>query len=281
MTAQDALQSGDLEDALAKLLDEVRAEPEQAKHRVFLFQLLSVKGDWDRALTHLNVARELDAGALMMAQTYQELLQCEALRKEVFAGKRTPLMFGDPLPWLAQMLEALRLDGEGKHDAAQSLREAALEQANPVSGSVTLNKGDDEQSIPFEWLADADTRLGPVLEMVVNGRYYWAPFERIAEISIDPPEDLRDLVWTPVHFRWANEGETVGVIPTRYVGADSSDDDAIKLSRKTEWRQVGEQGYEGSGQRVFVTDSDEYGLLDLRKITLNCPPPGAEAESTE
>ena len=47
------------------------------KLRVFLFQLLCVLGQWERALTQLNVAAELDAQALAMAQMYREALQCE------------------------------------------------------------------------------------------------------------------------------------------------------------------------------------------------------------
>ena len=40
----------------------------------------------------------------------------------------------------------------------------------------------DEDSA-FEWIADADDRLGPVLEAIVNGRYYWVPFERVRRIQ--------------------------------------------------------------------------------------------------
>ena len=46
---------------------------------------------------------------------------------------------------------------------------------------------------PFEWLADADMRLGPVLEAYINGRYAWIPFARLGRIRIEAPEDLRDV----------------------------------------------------------------------------------------
>ena len=58
----------------------------------------------------------------------------------------------------------------------------------------------------FEWIADADMRLGPVLEAVVNGKYYWMPFSALAQVDIDPPEDLRDMVWLPAHFLFVNGG---------------------------------------------------------------------------
>lgn len=60
---------------------EVRKAPADAKRRVFLFQLLAVMGDWDRALNQLNVAGELDSGTLAMVSTYREALRCEVLRR--------------------------------------------------------------------------------------------------------------------------------------------------------------------------------------------------------
>ena len=41
MSAVDAFRRGDLDVALSSLQDEVRAAPDDAKHRVFLFQLLA------------------------------------------------------------------------------------------------------------------------------------------------------------------------------------------------------------------------------------------------
>ena len=85
-TAQQSLKNADLATALAQLERDVRREPAVAKHRIFLFQLLSVLGQWDRALTQLNVARDMSPDAVVMAQTYQELLQCEVFRQQVFTG---------------------------------------------------------------------------------------------------------------------------------------------------------------------------------------------------
>ncbi len=46
-------------------------------------------GQWDRALTQLDVAADLDAGALAMAQMYREAIRCERLRAEVFDGRKS------------------------------------------------------------------------------------------------------------------------------------------------------------------------------------------------
>src|SRR4051812_37576923 len=96
MLAQQLVREGDLTGALTALQDVVRKDASNAKHRVFLFQLLAVQGQWKRALNQLNVAGELDAGTLPMVQTYREAIQCEALRAEIFSGRRAPLIFGEP-----------------------------------------------------------------------------------------------------------------------------------------------------------------------------------------
>lgn len=261
MLSEQSLRDGNLRAALIQLQDQVRKDPSQAKYRVFLFQLLAVLGQWERALNQLNVVGEMDASTLPMVQTYREALRCEVLRASVFSGQRSPLVFGDPPPWVALLLEALHLIAEGQYGQAQTVRERAFEEALSVSGSI------DGQ--PFEWIADADVRLGPVLEAIINGRYYWIPFHRIHTIQIEQPVDLRDIVWMPAQFTWANGGETVGLIPTRYPGSEASEDSMIQLARKTEWLEHEGETYFGLGQRLLATDGGEYSLMDIRQIVLN------------
>ena len=55
-----------------------------------------------------------------------------------------------------------------------------------------------------------------MLEAIINGHYYWIPFQQIQQIQIEEPADLRDVVWMPAHFVWTNGGDAVGLIPTRY-----------------------------------------------------------------
>ena len=83
MSADQLLRDGKLDEALAALQQDVRAKPADAKLRVFLFQLLAVQGSWERALTQLNVAGEMDASNLAMVQTYREAIRCELLRAEM------------------------------------------------------------------------------------------------------------------------------------------------------------------------------------------------------
>ncbi len=261
MQAEQFIREGDLEQALGALQDEVRADPAAADKRAFLYQLLCVMGRWDRALTQLNVAGELDPKNLLMVELYRNAILCEAFRSDVFAGRRTPLMLGEPPEWLGLMVQARSLLGSGDPAAAARLRDAAFEAAPAVSGTINGE--------PFEWIADADHRLGPVLEAVIQGKYYWVPFERIAEISIDPPGALRDVVWAQAEFTWSNRGKAVGLIPVRYPGTTEKGPDDARLARKTDFEQLEGDYCVGVGQRMWATDSGEYPILETRHITLD------------
>lgn len=268
--AEQAIKEGNLAAALEALQAKVRSNPADIKQRVFLFQLLAVMGNWDRALNQLEVAGDMDAAALPMRSMYREAVQCERFRQEVFAGRKSPVIFGEPPSWISHLIESNRLVAEGKFAAATKLRDTAFDQAETTAGTI-----DGE---PFEWLADADPRLGPMLEGIINGRYYWIPFTAIQSVDIEEPEDLRDLVWAPVHFTWTNGGEVVGLIPTRYPGSAQHDDDLIKLSRKTDWTECEDGTVLGLGQRMLVTDAGEYALLDIRRIELQNEPVDAATD---
>lgn len=262
MNAAELLKQGKLSESLAKLQEQVRNDPSASKHRVFLFQLLCVIGRWDKALTQLNLSADLDPKALLMAEVCRQLLQCEALRADIFAGKKSPLLFGKPQEWVGWLVQANHLFANGNAPAAQELRDKAFEAAPAVSGTVNGQ--------PFEWIADADPRMGPVLEAIIEGKSFWVPMSNIRQIKIEPPADLRDVVWLPVNFTWANGGTAVGFIPTRYPGSENVDDDLVKLARKTDW--VTKDGLDVPlGQRLFATDTAEYPILEVRTINLNAP----------
>ncbi|MBS1212369.1 MAG: virulence protein SciE type [Proteobacteria bacterium] len=258
MQAEQSLHQGRPEEALAELQAQVRKDPSNPKLRVFLFQLLAVLGQWERAITQLQVAGELDAANLLMAQMYREAILCEVFRAEVFAGKRSPLIFGDPSPWIAFLVEALRLEAENRSSEAGALRAQAFEQAPATAGSV------NGQS--FEWMADADSRLGPVLEAIVNGRYYWIPLQCVRRLEVEEPADLRDVVWMPAQFTWANGGGASGLIPTRYAATENATDSLLLLSRRTEWQELADGAYKGLGQRILATNNEDYALMDVREI---------------
>jgi type VI secretion system protein ImpE len=259
MNPETSLKEGRPDEALRLLTAEVKSNPADARRRVFMFQLLALLGQWERAQTQLNVVGELDPINALMVTTYTAVLKGEAAREAVFAGRHSPVVVGEPEQWLALLLQALKLDAEGRHAEAAPLREAAFEQAEAISGSIDGH--------PFEWIADADPRIGPCLEVILEGGYAWVPFARIATLEFEAPTDLRDKVWVPVQITWRNGGKAIGFVPGRYPGSAASGDNDFILARKTAWKDSGADVVTGLGQRMLATDADEYPLLDARTIT--------------
>jgi type VI secretion system protein ImpE len=251
--AEELLKLGQVDEAMAALQASIRSAPADARLRVFIFQLLSIQGQWERALTQLNVAAEIDPANLLMAEVCRPAIQCEVFRAQVFDGKRAPLVLGEPEEWVGWMVEACRLTAEGRHAPAADLRSRALEAAPATAGRI-----DD---VEFDWIADADARMGPILEAIIDGRYYWVPFSRIAAATFEEPRDLRDAVWAPAMLTLSNGGRKVALIPARYPNSESDADPAVRLGRKTDWREVAEGTSLGLGQRLLATDLGDHPLL--------------------
>lgn len=266
--AEAALRAGDPRTALQHLTSAVRAKPADARLRIFMAQLLCVLGQWERAHTQLNVVADMDAETVAMRETVGHAIRCELMRARVFKGERTPMVFGQPDAWLAMLIESLLQQGQGQGELAADLAARAFDAAPAIAGRL------DGQA--FEWIADADSRLGPVLEACINGRYYWVPFSRLAKVTFDPPEDLRDIVWTPAQLFFHNGGETVALVPTRYPGSEGSDDSAICMARKTTWVEAAADRWHGLGQRVLATDAGDFDLMAVRTIELDEPASTAE-----
>ena len=258
MNAKECLAAGRPDEALTELQNEIRSHPEDPKLRIFLFQLHCALGNWNKALLQLQVIAGIDPDTTILAQIFQPVINCEALRDGVFHGKLTPLIFGEPLEWVGLLVKAAEHVARGEYAAAAELRARAFEAAPATPGAL--------DGKPFAWIADADSRLGPMLELILEGKYYWVPFCRIRRIATQPPSDLRDLIWVPAQFVWTNGGEASGHIPTRYVRSETSADGALRLARKTEWQELPEETFIGLGQRVLVTDEGEQPLLQCRLI---------------
>lgn len=265
------LKEAKLAECLDALQSVVRNNPGDHKQRVFLFQLLAVLGKWEKAGNQLEVAAELNPGNLLMAQVCRQAILCEQLRAEVFAGKRSPLVLGEPEQWVGMMIQAAALSARNQEAAAEELRASALEQADASGGELDTASGATNK---FEWIADADARLGPMIEAMVDGKYYWIPWKRIRQLKIEPPADLRDMVWAPAHFWWTSGGDSPALIPTRYHGSESdAQPGPVRLARTTVFTDpAGRDAPFPFGQRLFATDAGEFGVLETRLIRIGGGP---------
>ena len=88
--ADELLRAGDLQGARAALIETVKRAPTDQSARLYLFQLLCLQGDWDKALTHLRTLASLSAEAQMLSVNYAMAIEAERSRIEVFAGRAQP-----------------------------------------------------------------------------------------------------------------------------------------------------------------------------------------------
>jgi type VI secretion system protein ImpE len=167
---------------------------------------------------------------------------------------------------MALLLQALKLTGEGHLAQAAQLRAQALDAAPTSAG--TLN------GARFEWLADADSRIGPCFELVVDGKYCWVPVANVRALHFEAPTDLRDVIWAQAAVTWSNGGQVPALMPARYPGSEASPETLHQLSRRTDWEENPGETFIGLGQRMLVTDAGEYPLLDARDIEFD--PPAAD-----
>lgn len=260
MDAASLLKEGNLTDCKAQLFSEIKKDPSNVELRIFLFQLSCINQDWQRAQTQLDVLKDLSDSTLAMVNTYQQLIECELKREKVLSGEKEPVCFGEPSDWLAYYVKAYQQYCLNNIDEAKQLLSEGAELAPAISGSVN--------DIPFEWLSDGDVRFGPSIEVMLNGGYYWLPLEYVDEISFEPVDDLRDLVWRPANLTLKNKGQLIAFVPVRYP-TNASTTDSQLLARTCDWQEPKDNFYIGNGQRVFVTDQNEHPLLNVSSIKFN------------
>lgn len=253
-TAADALRAGDPARALALVMDEVRAAPTALGPRLALFRIACIEGQWDRAGRALEAIAGLDPEAAMFSRLYSALIAAEAERAAVLAGRSPPVTVGEPPPFLALLVQALRHEAQGQDEAAATLRRAALEAAEAVPAAL--------DGADCAWLMDADARFGPCLELVVHGRYRWLPLERLRELRTDGPRDLEDVVWLPVTLALASGGEVAAHLPGRYPATERAEEPLVRLGRATVFDAAGR----GLGGRLLASDRGDHPLVSIRRI---------------
>jgi type VI secretion system protein ImpE len=239
MKAEELLRAGKLDEAVVALTADLRENPVDAKRRTFLFELLCFSGEYGRAEKQLEALAENNQDRALGILLYRAALHAEKTRHELFDTKRFPT------------------DGAAP--------------AGSVSG--TLN------GKPFLSLADADSRIGPRLEVYAAGDYLWLRLEHLAVLEIDPPKRLRDLLWVPARLQTgpAFQGQNLGevLLPALSPFTWQHPDDVVRLGRSSEWCEDEAGEVSPYGQKMLLVDGEEFPLLEIRKLEINAPEPTA------
>lgn len=245
------------------LTSRLKDNPGDVGARMFLFQLLCVEEEWNKARTQLRTLARISPDAQVLAVAYRQAISGEGARAACFAGQLegTPLV--DPNGWASDLLAAIAADARGDIATGAQLRTDAFDRCPDTPGAV--------DGRAFEALYDGDMRFGPALEAIVAGRWGLIPFSQIEQIATSGPVDLRDLVWLPAEVRLRDGPVLAVLLPVRYPGVSSEADSDLRLARRTEWHETPHL-VRGAGQRIWTTDAgEEVGILSFRRITFARP----------
>ena len=259
-TADELLRAGDIEGARRLLVEHVRSSPSDLTARMFLFQLLAVAGEWDKAKKQLDLLAQLSPEAQMLAVAYGQAVEAERVRADVFAGKErlTLLMDSD---WATGLVDAIHHYAHGRIAEGDAARDAAFEAAPDTPGTL--------DGVAFDWIADADSRFGPAFEAIIGGRYGLVPFDTVDRITSTGPQDLRDTVWYPTQIAFKAGQSIAAMLPVRYPGSEASADVDERLGRATGWRDAA-WGQAGSGQHLWALSTDEdRDLMSVRSLVFD------------
>jgi type VI secretion system protein ImpE len=247
----------------------IRDEPTSAAERFGLFQTLSMRGDWEGANRQLRQALNNDSSLLPIVRSYQLILDAELQRERCLHGEQPPqLMMLTDEAWALSLAEDYVRQDNLEHLASH------LAQAPALRGEIdVVQDGSEEvQTETFDWIADGDSRLGPMLELIHQQGYCWLPMSQVREIEISAPQSGFDRLWTRVAITRTNGERLRATIPVRYAGNYTTQPDSLLLGRGTRWNSLGDaalQLFTGEGQRMWITDVGEFALLDVRAMRLH------------
>jgi type VI secretion system protein ImpE len=260
--AATLFREGKLLEATDACQQQLRERPQDGTLRTLLFELLAFQGEWDRASKQLDVLAKQHTDSEWATQVYQNLLAAERLRQTWFTGPTgLPGFLNDPSESVRQRCDALRAlhQGDGAR-AAELLANASSDQPE-LEGTLG--------SEPFVGLRDCDDTLSGILELMILRDYIWVPWEQVRELEVAAPERPRDLLWAPVRLVLADAVQRRGYVPVRYAASHTSQDDAIRLGRLTDWVEHPGGIITGIGLKTCLLGDRGASILELGDLTVH------------
>jgi type VI secretion system protein ImpE len=229
MSPQDLVQSGKLTEAIQALNAEVRDHPADARRRTFLFELLCVAGQYDRAEKHLNLLSQAGADAELGALLYRSAIVAERKRQAFFESGQ----YASAAP--ANAPPAGTLNGKPFR---------TIEDLDPRIGArLEVFIAGEYVWLPFEHIGGIIMQAPKMLRDTL-----WAT----AQVRTGPS------------FKGQEFGEVLLPILSPFSSKHESDD--VKLGRATDWRQEGEN-LVPFGQKLLLVDEEEViPFLEIREL---------------
>ncbi|MGA2833242.1 MAG: type VI secretion system accessory protein TagJ [Terracidiphilus sp.] len=127
----------------------------------------------------------------------------------------------------------------------------------------------------FSEFRDSDPRIGANLEVFLAGSYTWIPIHYLRRLEIEPPANLRDLMWararveTSADFRLQELGEVL--LPVLCPLSSRHEDETVQLGRESAWEPDEAHGEVPYGAKILLIDEVEVPLLEIRSVTWTWP----------
>jgi len=262
MTADELIEAGNLEGAIAALEELLRHRPRDPAARASLFALACLSGQWDRAprlLDALEKLREPGAPLPLDPERYRAILAAEMARQRYFTEGASPQTLGTPNTAVKLTLLLHRLVAAGQSAQAASLLDEYEEGRQSLCGRY----GGE----PFDDFRDVEDWMSPVLEVLAPEGYFWVGWDEVQFLDVAPPRSLLDLLWAPARLGLTSRVLGAVVVPALYPETWRHADALVKLGRRSEWTDVGAGLVRGAGAKVYQVGAQTKGLLELQDVS--------------
>ena len=155
-------------------------------------------GDLDRARRQIDALEYTDND---LEPRGDELPQADRLR----AGAPRSLRAGRRPGVLRRALGAPAAPARGGQPAPRGRADAEAAELLARAAEATPPSGASSTAQPFESFRDADDLFGGVLEVMAQGRYFWAGLEQVRLVAMNPPRFPRDLLYIPARLELEGE----------------------------------------------------------------------------
>lgn len=256
--AKTRLDAGNLNGAVESALGVVKSNPTDVKARTFLFELSCFSGDWERAERQLDVIGQQDVNAMVGALIFKQNFHAERSRMRFFSDGLKPEFLSPPPGYVEDLLAANNRLREGNSAEARQILDK-VEEERPAFGCRV--NGEEKEDF-----RDYNDQTMCVFEAILKETYVWLPMEQIKKIEFFEPKSLRDLFWVQAKIDLHSGLGGEMFLPSLYANSWKSSDDQVRLGRKTDWRDLGDDVYTGEGLREFFTEGEAKTMLELREI---------------
>jgi type VI secretion system protein ImpE len=231
--AQELFKAGKLEEAIQSLGVELRDNPADVQRRTFLFELLSLAGDLDRAEKQLDVVAAGNPEAGMGALVYRSAIHADRTRRQMFDAEGFPT--GDQPVTVAGTLNGTRF--------------ASLRDADPRIGArLEVYAAGQYTWIPFEHLASITMEAPKRLRDLIWAPAIVRPGPGFQQLKIELGDVLLPAM-TPLSWQHT--------------------DNDIRLGRVTDWEETDGGDVVPVGQKLLLVDDDVIPILELRELEID------------